>query len=128
MKLDIDCIRDVLIEFESFSYGNFSPTHLKNSVAKHGQEQVIYTLAKLIEAGFMVGDFYRDVNGFIHLEYVCDITFDGHEFLANIKPESTWEKLSKGFVQGGSASVKAAGSVALELGTELIKKAIGLNN
>ena len=127
MKLDIDCIRDVLIEFESFQYGIFSPSHFKDSVAKHGREQVIYTLAKLIEAGYIVGEFYRDVGGSIHLEGVCDITFDGHEFLADIKPESTWERLSKVFAQGGSSSVKAVGSVALDIGTALLKQKLGLD-
>lgn len=128
MVLDIDCIRDILLELESFKIGCYSINAFSESIKKHGKESVVYTLCKLAEAGFINStEPYRSSDGAPHIDFIYDMTFDGHEFLADIKPQSSWEKLSTAMSQGGSASVKAVGSVALDIGTELLKKKLGLS-
>lgn len=127
MTLDIDCIRDALLELETFEIGCYKPSDFVKSIEKHGKENVLYTLYKLAEAGFInTTEYYRSVDGTPHIDFIYDMTFDGHEFLADLKPQSNWEKISAILKQGGCASVKTIGNVAVTLGTEALKIRLGL--
>lgn len=41
MKLNIDCVRDILLELETFPIGVYPVGSLKNSIANHGREPVL---------------------------------------------------------------------------------------
>lgn len=47
MKLNIDCIRDVLLELETLPIGWYDITSFQNSVEKYGTDNVLYTLPPL---------------------------------------------------------------------------------
>lgn len=127
MTLNIDCIRDILLELETLEIGCYRPVDFVKSIEKHGKENVLYTLFKLAEAGFINStEFYRSMDGTPHIDFIYDMTFDGHEFLADLKPQSNWEKISTVFKQGGSASIKTVGNIAVALGTEALKIRLGL--
>lgn len=127
MKLNLECIRDALIELESFQSGCYHVNSFEKTIEKHGFDNVRYTLAKLIEGGYVHGSAYRSVDGFIHVEFVYDLSFSGHEYLADIKPKNTWEILSEGLHEGRGASLKTVGNVAVDIGTTLLKKKLGLD-
>lgn len=126
MTLNIDCVRDVLLEFETFPMGHYFVDSFSKSIEKYSYDDVLYCLLKLAEAGYINAKYYRDMNGCPHIELIYDLTFAGHEFLADIKPKSNWEKLSSAAKQGGGASLKALGNTALDLGVDLLKTRIGL--
>lgn len=128
MKLDINCVRDVLIELESFPIGCYNLMAFHKSIEKHGKDCVLYTLIKLSEAGYINSVYGRTSDGRPHIDSVYDISFSGHEFLADIKPQSNWDKLSAAFKQGGGASLKVAANVAIDLGTEALKFKLGLKS
>lgn len=89
MKLNLDCVRDVLIEFEDFPIAHtIFVSSFHNSLEKYGEDEVLYSLLKLSEAGYIEAPFYRTCDGKPHFEAIIDITFYGHEFLADIKPQS----------------------------------------
>lgn len=128
MKLDINCIRDVLLELESFPFPQtFLVDSFQKSIRKHGKDNVTYTLLKMYEADFINAKCLRAADGTPHFHYILDLTFKGHEFLADIKPESKWEKLSKAFKRGGGSSLKVIANVAIDLGTEIMKEKLNLN-
>lgn len=122
MKLNIECVRDVLLEFEAFPMGVYSVSSFKNSIEKYGEENVTYSLFKLYEAKYINAskDSGMTQDGQPHINAIYDITFQGHEFLANIKPKSNWDKLSGVFKQAGSVSFQVASNVATELATNAI--------
>lgn len=127
MKLNLDCIRSVLMEFEEFPMGQtFFVASFRKSIQSYGEEEVLYSLLKLAEAGYIEAHFYRNMNGKPFFDTIIDITFYGHEFLADIKPQSNWEKISGAVKQGGSASLKTITNVAIDLGTEALKRKLGL--
>lgn len=128
MKLDIDCVRDILIELESFPIGYYTISSFQKSIGIYGTERVLYTLVKLTEAGYINAKYNRTLDGRPHIEAVFDITFSGHEFLSDIKPKNNWEKISSAIKQGGGASLKVAANVAIDLGTEILKSKLGLTN
>lgn len=117
MKLKIDCVRDVLLEFESFPIGVYTVSSFKNSISKYGNEDVTYSLFKLAEAKYINAVSGMTQDGQPHINAIYDITFQGHEFLANIKPKNNWDKLSGVFKQVGSVSFQVASNVATELAT-----------
>lgn len=120
MKLNIECVRDVLLEFESFPMGIYTVQSFENSLSKYGKEDVIYSLFKLTEAEYITADAVMTQDGIPHVGAITDITFQGHEFLANIKPRNNWDKLSGAFKQIGSASFQVVSNVAVELATNVM--------
>ena len=53
MQLTPDCIRDVLLELETFHMGAYKADEFQNSISSHDREQVLYTLIKLFEGGYI---------------------------------------------------------------------------
>lgn len=126
MKLNLDCVRDVLIEMESFPLGCYNVTSFTNIIPKHSWDDINYTLYKLAEAGFIIATYELRPDGQVRINVVYDITFKGHEFLAGIKSQDIWSRISETIKQGGAASLQVISKVAVELGVEVFKKKLGL--
>lgn len=124
MKLNINCIRDVLLELENFPMGVYCVQSFQDALSKYETDDVIYSLYKLSEAKYINAITGMTQDGRPHINAVYDITFQGHEFLANIKPKKNWEKLSSALKQIGSASFEVLSSAALGLATDSIKVAL----
>ncbi|MED9966539.1 MAG: DUF2513 domain-containing protein [Blautia sp.] len=128
MKLDINCVRDVLLAVEDNDYNNsLSLSSLHDKLPNYSLDELEYTCLKLSEGGFLhvltagaLGKNYAVVSR------INDLTFQGHEFLDNIRNEDNWNKLSTAIKQGGAASLRAIASVALDLGTSALKSKLGL--
>lgn len=128
MKLDIDCVRDILIELEQQPrFVRMTPDQFSKLLPKYSLRQIIYTCWRLHEGGYINLFIYRPI-GFPEpqIRLIGDLTFQGHEFLADIKPKSNWERLSHALKQGGSASFKTVANVAVDIGTEALKIKLGL--
>lgn len=127
MKLDIECVRDVLLELETFPIGVYLVGSLKNSIANHGRENVEYTLVKLSEANYVNVQYCRMTNGSFLFDSILDITFQGHEFLEKIRSDTVWnQKLKPIFSSVGSASFEVISAVASNLLTSLISGKLNL--
>ena len=102
MKLDYDCVRDTLVYLESAPYvvtndsgrvefkGVWLPA-ICNDLPKYPQEVIYYTLSKLDEGGYIDMSVQWADNG-LNACRVNYITYEGHEFLETIKPETVWKK------------------------------------
>ena len=85
MKLNHDCVRDLLLYIEENSSYN-ERLHLNTITIKdYSTENIIYTADKLIEAGYL--DCIRSVlmNSRMPDIKVKSITYEGHKFLDNIR-------------------------------------------
>lgn len=129
MKLEIECIRDILLTLENQSDFVEMPTHeFASLLPQYPFKQIIYTCLRLYEGGYLnLFLFTLPGSSTPTIRCIGDLTITGHEFLADIKPKSNWEKISLALKSGGSASLKTIANVAIDLGTELLRSKLFLN-
>ena len=125
MKLNPDCIRDILfyleenlqitpdLEFEEISLFNL-PQYLDYSI-----QELANALLVLREAGFIetMIDFG---NNQITLLDVYRITYDGYQFIESIRPEPVWSKVKSVGKNVGSFSISTITQIATGVITSLI--------
>lgn len=132
MKLDMDCVREVLLFLECEPYvitnsrGNveFKGVWLPaicQATPKYTKEVIYYTLAKLEEAG-LINLSSQFADGEVLSCCVNYITYDGHEFLEKIKPDSVWKKTSSIAGKVGSFSLQMIAKIAEGVATTYVNK------
>ena len=127
MKLDIECVRDVLLELETFPIGVYLVGSLENSIANHGRENVEYTLVKLSEANYVNVQYCRMTNGSFLFDSIFDITFQGHEFLEKIRSDTVWnDKVKPALSSIGSMSFDVISNVTSSVVSALVLGKLGL--
>ncbi len=122
MKLDINCVRDVLLEFESLPIDCHTPASFPKSNSEHGEESVEYTLAKLKEAGYINADIRLYPNGRYDFYGIYDITFPGHQFLEKIRDNKVWTATKTVAGKVGSKAFDVIAQIASSVITQLITK------
>lgn len=120
MKMDLDCIRDILLEAETFPRGPFPVESLTLSTEKYGAESVEYNALKLIEAGFLRGIIDTDLSGIPCVVVITDIAFPGHDFLNKIRDKKNWTAIQSGLHAVRSYSLDAISAVASGIATAAI--------
>ncbi len=100
MKLNPDCIRDILIQCENVITFNNSYYYARGSSSslaeKYSHDEIIYHIKQAKDAGLIsTGPFY-DAGESVH---ITDLTPAGHEFLANARTETVWNKLKSMGIQ-----------------------------
>lgn len=127
MQLTPDCIRDVLLELETFHMGAYKADEFQNSISSHDREQVLYTLIKLFEGGYINAQYERSPTGQLITFRVYYMTFQGHEFLEKIRSDTVWnQKLKPVFTTIGSMSLDVISNVANSVITSLVLKKLNL--
>lgn len=108
MKLDIEYVRDILIYLEqTLDYKKDTYEHdtitieqvvkFLNVNKKLDKKLVAYVIEKLCEANIIKADIsYGSHHSIIYCN-IYDISYQGHQLLANIRPESIWER-TKGII------------------------------
>lgn len=121
MERNMDLIRDLLVniaddpKFDGCSW--ISPGQPSDlGISAHSMEEVSYHLVLLIEAGFIKGKEGMDV------PVICKLTWQGHEFLDNIRDQGIWAKTKQRL--SGLSGVGL--SVIAQVAEAEIKKRIGL--
>ena len=100
MKLDFDCVRDVLLIIESktditehFAYLGVKLNTVIDELPRYSPQDVFYTALKLEEAGLIT--IYRESgmrqapNDFV----IRDITYEGHHYLNSVRDNGVWNKI-----------------------------------
>lgn len=126
MKLDLDCMRDTLLWLEDREYGEASDAgQMIAALSKYSADTVRYTVQKLNEAEFINADIYGMINGGIEFS-VKDITYNGHQFLADVRSPKVWNAFKDIAPQIGVASVSSAAQIVTNIVTVLIKNHFGI--
>ncbi|MCM3140431.1 DUF2513 domain-containing protein [Bacillus safensis] len=122
MRLKNEIVRDVLLILEEeLGFGqeiNKEDFLSIDKIKTHDVHDVLYTLKKLNEAKLIELRFTSD-GGFL----IMDITFDGHQFLANIRDPEIWAKTKSAAGVVGGASLSVIGELAINY----VRKTIGLD-
>ena len=97
MKLNPDCVRGILLTIEEKCDFSTSWYYSKNELeskylTKYSHEEIIYHIGQCDKSGLIDGVAYYDGGDSI---LIGDLSPYGHEFLANIRTETVWKKLSK---------------------------------
>ncbi|MDE1523310.1 DUF2513 domain-containing protein [Ligilactobacillus salivarius] len=126
MKLNPDCIRDILLVVEDkSSFSNavwFEDLKSSNLVEKYDLETIFYHIRQAFEAGFLL-----DVKNFAGGNfYIKDLSPKGHEFLANIRKDNNWSKTKEIANKVGSFSLKTLTTIASNVVTSSINHHLGL--
>lgn len=121
MKLNPDCIRDLLLDVEAKStfdnvviYYEGTDEPLFN---KYGVDTVFYHIRQADYAGFFIGEvtYTSDLSAII-----IDLSPEAHEFLANIRQDTNWNKTKSIASKVGSFSL----NVLKEISVGVISKVI----
>lgn len=112
MKLNPDCVRDILIvteEKSTFSKLIFSEA-FENSVLlkKYDWETILYHIRQANEAGLLLDTRFFTGGTFA----IKDLSPEGHQFLANVREEKNWNKTKKLADKVGSTSLTVLTSIA----------------
>lgn len=123
MKLNPDCVRDLLMYFEENTNGidsvRFDPDNFCDTkLGKYSPEELYYHFKQCEYIGFFI-----NVNNFLDLtSMLLDISPKAHEFLANIRSDNIWEKVKSTAKNVGSHSLNALTQIAASVVATLISQ------
>ncbi len=137
MKYNPDCVRKTLlmieqeVKIEENDRGFFDEQHLwlprlfELLANEFGKPDILYSLLKLEEAGYIETNFYdAPENIDPQNSEITAITFKGHEFLENIREDRNWARVKEAGRKAGSLALSLLSDVAKSLVIEIAKAAL----
>lgn len=112
MKLNPDCIRDILLTVEeNTGYGNYMRYDEDTEYERlkpYPIDEVLYHVQQCEYSGLVAKvSYYMNPGCLIH-----DLSPKGHEFLANIRMETNWNKTKEIAKSVGSSSLDSITKIA----------------
>ena len=138
MKLNPDCVRDVLLSVEKLHQvvrdedGTVkeAPTNLASvcsDLPKYDKEDVYYTLKILSNGGLIEMDAKKASAGNVYFCRINGLTFRGHEFIQQIRDDNCWAKVKKGLDAVRNYSLDAMSAVAKGITSASIEAFVAAN-
>ncbi|WGT38537.1 DUF2513 domain-containing protein [Lysinibacillus sp. 1 U-2021] len=128
MKLNQDCVRAVLLELEEKLTLNddlyFYQIKQLDCIKKFGEDTVIYSILKLIEARYLLGEPLYAGDELMELT-LSALTWDGHLFLDTIRDNKVWKETKSVVSKFSSVSISLMSTIASTILNELVKKQLG---
>lgn len=143
MKLDPECIRDIMLFCEEHTYIKAEEVEKQICASyrvlcvdymrcvpplnKYDAGALIYHIIQLSESGYLATDFHFDpITNFRHnkLPAVYYVTPKGHEFITAICGETQWEKISKILRSFGSVSLTVIETISKGIASAAIEQII----
>lgn len=126
MKLNPDCIRDILLHCEDLVDGR-NPVEFEDCDATinghdYSANEIRYHLSQCEMNGYFAG-FAENLIG-SHL--VSDLTPKAHEFLADIRSETIWAKTKSVSKEVGISSLRGLCQIASNVVTQIIIQHLGV--
>lgn len=117
MKLNNDCIRDILIAVEQMDYNScYTIDRLQERLPKYTYDELQYHCYQLYNSGFIEAMTVNVIKCLTpQISKITGLTFDGHEFLADIRSESIWTETKRIAGRNGTESVHAVQEIASNL-------------
>lgn len=126
MKLNPDCIRDILFYVEEKTDLNhhivFTNELVIQVFPKYTPNEVFYHLRQCEMSNFFQKSS-RDLDGNHSVSYLSPI---GHQFIANIRSDNIWNNVKSVSKKIGVNSLSALSQIATSVVTEIIKSQLGL--
>ena len=121
MKLNQDCIRDLLLYLED-NLG-YQKTLVINdlTLTPYNKTELMYTADRLIEANYINANIGWNMQS-SHVIVVTSISYQGHQFLDTIRDKDIWTKTKSKASKFASISLP----ILQELATSFIKSQLGI--
>ncbi len=125
MKIDNDCVRDILFTIEEFSTFE-KPFYINGyrkypKISEYEPDKISYHLRYLE----MKGLIYSPKPKPSPKNY--DLKPEGHEFLANVREDNNWNKIKSISSNIGFASLKIISAIAEGVATAAINQHLGFS-
>lgn len=127
MKLNPDCVRDILLKVEEIPdvhhHWNFTSQNIPEIFPNYTCEEIIYHVRQCELCGFLLHSSHS-----VNYDYysVSDLTPSGHEFLNNVRENTVWNGVKEVAVKVGATSLSALIQISSNVITQLIKAQFGL--
>jgi hypothetical protein len=122
MRLDPDCIRDILLYIEEHTTDAnpfVSTDELKSNLNKYNSDKINYHIRQIDQAGLVDSvDYAEGVP-----QDISSLSWEGNAYIANIRDDNIWAKV-KGRIKGLPS---VAFSILIECAKEEVKKYIHLS-
>ena len=127
MKLNPDCIRDVLLYLEENlkiencqKFSQVTLHQLKQGLNKYSEDDVFYSVYNLHQIRFIEGNI-KDANNIkMYFCEIYNITWNGHQFLNTIRPKSVWEATKTGATKLGIMSMSALSTISMKVAEAVV--------
>lgn len=94
MKMDIDCIRSILLLAEDCPADHYlTMDEMLRALPQYDKSLIDYNCYKLHEGGLIMAATYPSGSYVPSVVSIADITFEGHQFLAKIRDDDRWKKI-----------------------------------
>ena len=127
MKLNQDCVRDLLLFLEENlglgSFINISSDFHEDALSNYSANDLIYTAQKLLEADYIDAKIMHFMGTNIPSVRISSITYQGHQFLDNIRDNSIWKSTKDKASKVASVSLP----IIQQIASSLVKSALGLS-
>ena len=132
LKLNQDCVRDLLLFLEENlglgSFINISSDFHEDALSNYSANDLIYTAQKLLEADYVDAKIMHFMGTNIPSVRISSITYQGHQFLDNIRDDNVYTKTKSILSTFKSVSIEIFSETASKVITSLISKQLGLPN
>ena len=136
MKMNIDCIRDILSFIvntqtvdDDLSIVPIQVNDIYDSekLKNHSKQEIFYSLILLKEGGYILctSSSYSNV---VVLFEVIRITYKGHTFYESIREQTVWEKTKSTAKNVGNHTLEFIESIAHDIAVEGVKTILSMNN
>lgn len=126
MKLNPDCIRDILLYVEENTslkeqlfLNNFD---LPDQLSKYDPDELMYHIKQAELSNLIVMRCWY-LNGGCAIKYLHP---DGHQFLTNVREDSNWNRTKEIAKSAGSNSLDALKQIATGVISSIIKAQLGV--
>lgn len=126
MKLNYDCIRDILLTVEEIPnrkdeliLANFKSY---KKLSKYNEEEIQYNALKLLQEEYVIGE-EASGNNTTTVLFLTDLTWSGHELLNDIRSETVFNQTKEKIIKSvGSASL----TIFQQLASTIVLKTLGI--
>lgn len=127
MKLNPECVRDVLFSIEELSTHDSLLTSDQLSktkfLTKYSNDEILYHLNQLYLAEYIIAPKNHKLIDETFL--VNDLSPIGHEFISNIRNDTNWNKVKKISKKVGTETLSSLKSIAEGVIASAIKASLG---
>ena len=120
MRLNPDCIRDILLYIESQTDSEIDSVEFEeliDNLTDYDENTLHYHVNQISKSDLVDSVFYADDKPL----FISDLSPEGHEFLSNVRSNTNWNKTKEIAKNVGSSSINSLKEIAVSVISELIK-------
>lgn len=122
MRLNHECVRDLLLYIEENLDYNDELEINKLQLKNYSLEELLYTAQRLAEADYINCDNSIQIDDDYPIIIVDSISYKGHQFLDTIRDNQVWDKTKKVLSVLKSVSIEITSETASKVINHIIDK------